>query len=56
MEKPNTTRRTTRETALEEEIDRLRERLAALGAEHDVMTFILDSIPDYVSYVNADLA
>jgi diguanylate cyclase (GGDEF)-like protein/PAS domain S-box-containing protein len=56
MEIPNTTRRTTREITLEEEIDRLREQLAVLGAEHDVMTFILDSIPDYVSYVNADLA
>jgi diguanylate cyclase (GGDEF)-like protein/PAS domain S-box-containing protein len=55
MEKPNTTRQTARETALEQEIDHLRERLTALEAERDVMAFILDSIPDYVSYVDTDL-
>ncbi|MBL3619634.1 MAG: hypothetical protein JMN26_18210, partial [gamma proteobacterium endosymbiont of Lamellibrachia anaximandri] len=40
MEKSNTTRRTAQETTLEGEIDRLREQLAALQAEHDVMAFI----------------
>lgn len=55
MEKSNTTRRTTQEATMEGEIDRLRKRLAALQAENDVMAFILDSIPDYVSYVNADI-
>lgn len=51
MDKPNT----PREIALDQEIEQLRERLAALQAERDVMAFILDSIPDFVSYVNADL-
>jgi len=51
MEKPNT----ARETTLEEETELLRGRLTALQAERDVLAFILDSIPDHVSYVNADL-
>lgn len=55
MEKPNTTRKTAAETTLREENDQLREQLAALQAEHDVLSFTLDSIPDYVSYVDADL-
>ncbi|QYZ67308.1 MAG: GGDEF domain-containing protein [Gammaproteobacteria bacterium (ex Lamellibrachia satsuma)] len=55
MEKSNTIQRTAQEITLEGEIDRLRKRLAVLQAEHDAMAFILDSVPDYVSYVNADL-
>ncbi len=55
MEKSNATRRSARDNTLEEEINRLREQLADLQEERDLMAFILDSIPDYVSYVNADL-
>ena len=49
------TRRTGRETSLEKEVEQLRQQLVDLQAENDLMTFILDSIPDYVSYVDADL-
>jgi len=44
-----------RETSLQEEIDSLRERLADLQAEHDRIVFTLDSVPDFVSYVDSDL-
>lgn len=40
---------------LEAENRRLRERLAALEAERDRLDFILDSIPEYVAYVDANL-
>ncbi len=55
MKKLNIAQRTSRERALEEEADQLREQLTVLQAELDVLTFVLDSIPDYASYVNADL-
>jgi diguanylate cyclase (GGDEF)-like protein/PAS domain S-box-containing protein len=56
MDKLNKTQETTREPTLEEEMDGLREQLAALQDRHDLMAFILDSIPDFVAYVDSDLA
>ena len=44
-----------RERHLEIEIARLNNQLTALEAERDRLAFILDSIPDYVSYVDTDL-
>ncbi len=55
MEKPNESWRSAREILLEKEVERLRQQMLDLQAENDLMTFILDSIPDYVSYVDADL-
>jgi len=55
MEKSNASRRTELDNTLKKEIDRLREQLVDLQEERDLMAYILDSIPDYVSYVNADL-
>ena len=55
MEKPNETRRSAREILLQKEVEQLRKQLVDLQAENELMAFILDSIPDYVSYVDADL-
>jgi transcriptional regulator with PAS, ATPase and Fis domain len=55
MEETNDTQRTAREIFLLKEVEQLRDQLAGLQAENDLKTFILDSIPDYVSYVDADL-
>ena len=40
---------------LEQENLSLRRQLAALRAERDLLTFIVNSIPDYVGYVDRDL-
>jgi len=55
MKKLNTTQIKTRAFTLEEEIEQLRGQLASLQDERDLMAFILDLIPDYVSFVDADL-
>ncbi|MCG7964245.1 MAG: PAS domain-containing protein, partial [Candidatus Thiodiazotropha taylori] len=39
----------------EDECDSLRREISELKAERDLLRFILNSIPDYVSYVDADL-
>ncbi|MEW8625674.1 MAG: GGDEF domain-containing protein [Candidatus Thiodiazotropha sp.] len=39
----------------EDESDSLRREISELKAERDLLKFILNSIPDYVSYVDADL-
>lgn len=55
MDKPNETRRSAREILLQKEIEQLRQQLLDLQTENDLKAFILDSIPDYVSYVDANL-
>jgi diguanylate cyclase (GGDEF)-like protein/PAS domain S-box-containing protein len=49
------TGRDDRYNVLKEEITQLREQLDTVGSERDRMAFVLDSIPDYVAYVDADL-
>lgn len=49
------TQQAVRETLLEEEIIDLRKQLKTLAAERDVLAFTLDTIPEYVSYVDANL-
>ena len=49
-------RRDAQGSTPEDEIVALRERLAAVEAERDRMVFILDSIPNYAAYVDADLS
>ena len=44
-----------REAKMTGQIDDLQQQLMVLEAERDVLAFILDSIPEFVSYVNADL-
>ena len=44
-----------RESQMQEQIDDLQQQLTAMKAECDVMSFMLDSIPEFVSYINADL-
>jgi len=46
---------TKNEALLEEEIIELRKQLKKLKSERDILAFTLDSIPEFASYVNADL-
>ncbi|RLB53581.1 MAG: hypothetical protein DRJ42_11590 [Deltaproteobacteria bacterium] len=55
MDTPDTPSRPARPISPEDEISRLRKQLAAVQADHDRLAFILDSIPDHISYVARDL-
>ncbi|MEN8190637.1 MAG: GGDEF domain-containing protein [Thermodesulfobacteriota bacterium] len=44
-----------REALLKKQIDNLQQQLAAVETEREVLTFLLNSIPEFASYINADL-
>ena len=54
MNKPDSSH-LDRESQLQGQIIDLQQQLTALKTERDVMSFMLDSIPEFVSYINVDL-
>ncbi len=54
MNKPDSSQH-ERESQMRGQIDDLQQQLTAMKAECDVMSFMLDSIPEFISYIDADL-